>query len=99
MHLILAFLFDEIKLVRVQYDAVTHNAGSITAATRFGFREEGVCRNLGGMVPGRKRVVGEGDKASQDLWVSSMTDYEWEVEGRGRLEGMCGRAVVDTRGL
>lgn len=96
MNLILTFLFEMAKLVRVQYDAVTWNEVSIHAALRFGFKHEGVCRNLGGIVPEHKKRVGEAHLKSQDLWMSSMTDLEWEEGGKERLRVMCEREPVDT---
>ena len=94
MYLALSFLFDELHLVRVQYDAVTFNEASIKAALRFGFRAEGVCRNLHGLVPESKRRNGERHRAGQDLWLSGMTDYEWDIEGRDRLKAMIERPPV-----
>lgn len=96
MTLILSFLFEEVKVLRVQYDAVTFNEASIRAALRFGFKAEGICRNLHGIVPHAKRREGEKERVSQDLWLSSMTDTEWKEEGRERLRGMCEREPVDT---
>ncbi|OCF38622.1 hypothetical protein I317_07591 [Kwoniella heveanensis CBS 569] len=49
MFLTLSYLFDELKLVRVQYDANVSNEASIRAAERFGFRAEGICRNYNGL--------------------------------------------------
>ncbi len=46
VYLLLSFLFDEVNLVRVQWDAVVWNEASIRAAKRFGFQEEGVLRNF-----------------------------------------------------
>lgn len=99
MHLIISFLFDEAHLLRVQYDAVTFNKASITAAVRFGFLPEGVCRNYNGPVPVFKRRHGEEERQSQDLWVSSMIDAEWEHGGRERLRALCARPPVDTTKL
>jgi len=96
MRLILSFLFDEAHLLRVQYDAVTFNEASIRAALRFGFQAEGVCRNYNGPVPVPKRRDGEKERQSQDLWVSSMIDTEWDEVGRDRLRAICERPPVDT---
>ena len=99
MNLILSFLFDTVGLLRVQYDAVTFCESSIRAAKRFGFKAEGICRNLHGVVPYPKRREGEKERKSQDLWLSSMTDTEWAGEGRDRLKRMCAREPVDTTEL
>jgi RimJ/RimL family protein N-acetyltransferase len=96
MSLILGFMFDHLELVRVQYDAVTFNEASIRAAQRFGFKAEGIGRNMLGLVPDGKKREGERLMKSQDLWMSSMTDYEWEKGGRDRLKQMLERPVVDT---
>jgi RimJ/RimL family protein N-acetyltransferase len=96
MSLILTFLFDELHLLRVQYEAVTWNEASQKSAIRLGFRPEGVLRNQLGIVPTSKRREGEKNRISQDSWVSSMTDYEWEERGRERLRLMMERPVVNT---
>ena len=94
MYLALSFLFDESHLVRVQYEAATFNETSIRAAMRFGFKAEGICRNLHGLVPVSKRRDGERDRQSQDLWMSGMTDYEWDVDGREWLRRMVEKPPV-----
>jgi RimJ/RimL family protein N-acetyltransferase len=99
MNLILTFLFESANIIRVQYDAVTWNEASIKAALRFGFKHEGVCRNLGGIIPDHKKRQGEKHLKSQDLWLSSMTDTEWAIEGKERLSKMCERTPIDTTGL
>lgn len=99
MYLALSYLFDQLHLVRVQYDAVTHNTASIRSAERFGFKPEGIARNLNGLVPASKKRKGEEGRHSQDLWISSMTDYEWDNQGRERLREMTQRPVVDTTTL
>jgi RimJ/RimL family protein N-acetyltransferase len=99
MSLVLGFLFDDLHLVRVQYDAVTFNEASIKAAMRFGFKEEGVCRNFNGIVPNSKKRQDEKHLVSQDMLVSSMTDYEWETEGREKLRKMMERKPVDSTRL
>ena len=38
-----------------------------------------------------ERRDGERDRQSQDLWLSGMTDYEWDTEGRDRLKKMLER--------
>ncbi len=96
MFLILRYLFEDIKVLRVQYDAVTFNQASIRAALRFGFREEGIARNLNGLVPLQKRRKGEEGKGSQDLWCSSMTDYEWFKEGKKGMLKLLERPVVSN---
>lgn len=96
MNLILTFLFETAKVIRVQYDAVTWNEASINAALRFGFKHEGICRNLGGIIPEHKKRAGETHLKSQDLWLSSMTDLEWEGGVKERLTKMCERDPVDT---
>ncbi|KAK4688028.1 hypothetical protein P7C73_g2086, partial [Tremellales sp. Uapishka_1] len=99
MFLILSYMFEEIGMVRVQYDAVTFNKGSIATALRFGFREEGICRNMGGLVPKHKRRQGEETRGSQDLWCSSMTNQEWKCEGKDRFVKLMTREPVDTSTL
>ena len=99
MHLTLSYLFDDLHLLRVQYDAVLFAESSIRAAKRFGFKEEGVLRNYGGPVPPQKRRKGEEGRKSQDLWLSSMTDEDWEKGGREGMAMLASRPVVDTRNI
>lgn len=66
MYLTLSYLFDDLHLVRVQYDAVTFNEASIRAAKRFGFVEEGIGRNLGGVVPSQKLRLGSDEVKALD---------------------------------
>ena len=75
---------------------MTFNTGSIRAAKRFGFKEEGICRNLNGIVPLQKRIEGEKDRKSQDLWLSSMVDTDWNDTFREIVEGMVKRDPLDT---
>ncbi|WRT63657.1 uncharacterized protein IL334_000580 [Kwoniella shivajii] len=99
MYLTLRYLFEALHLIRVQYDAVTHNTASIKSAGRFGFQQEGICRNFNGLVPSFKRVKEKAQGKSQDMWVGSMTDHDWSNGGRRRLEVMMQRPVVDTKEL
>jgi RimJ/RimL family protein N-acetyltransferase len=96
MHLILSFLFDEAHMLRVQYDALTWHKVSQGVALRFGFKPEGICRNLGGVVPEHKKKPWEKQNQSQDLWLSSMTVEDWNKGGRERLSEMAAREPVDT---
>ncbi|WVW81731.1 hypothetical protein I302_103727 [Kwoniella bestiolae CBS 10118] len=98
MSLILRYLFEDLSLIRVQYDAVTHNTPSINSAKKFGFREEGICRNFNGLVPLHKKVGDpkERKSRSQDMWVASMTDWDWFNGVKGEMEGKVRRTVVDT---
>lgn len=93
VYLLLSFLFDEVNLVRVQWDAVVWNEASIRAAKRFGFQEEGILRNFNGIVPNRKRRKSEAHRLSQDMWISSMTDYEWANGERERIKALAERPV------
>ncbi|ODN85876.1 hypothetical protein L198_07440 [Cryptococcus wingfieldii CBS 7118] len=99
MSLVLSYLFDTLRLIRVQYDAVIFNVQSIKSAGRFGFKEEGIARNYNGLVPASKKRKGEEKRQSQDMWLGSMTDYEWETEGRNTLKEMLKRTPVDTTSL
>ncbi|WWC58062.1 uncharacterized protein I303_100597 [Kwoniella dejecticola CBS 10117] len=105
MALILSYLFEEVHLIRIQYDAVTYNAPSIRAAERFGFKKEGVFRNFNGIVPSHKKIkdhtMGAGKKEqkskSQDMWVGSLTDYDWFYDGtKTKFATMLERPVVNT---
>jgi RimJ/RimL family protein N-acetyltransferase len=96
MALSLRFLFDDLHLVRVQWDAVPWHEASQRSAFRYGFTAEGILRNLHGQVPDGKRREGEGHRKSQDLWVASMTDYDWENDGRERMRLLVEKPVVDT---
>ncbi|WVQ93845.1 hypothetical protein IAU59_000923 [Kwoniella sp. CBS 9459] len=110
MKLTLSYLFDELKLVRVQYDADVTNEASIRAAERFGFKAEGICRNYNGLarprstdtLPVEPGIQGDNEKGqagqarSHDTWLSAMTDYDWVNGGKEGLEKLMERPVVDT---
>ncbi|WVF66223.1 hypothetical protein IAT40_000963 [Kwoniella sp. CBS 6097] len=66
MFLTLSYLFDELKLVRVQYDAEISNEASIRAAERFGFKAEGICRNYNGLVRPRDAMISPERSISTD---------------------------------
>ncbi|WVQ64749.1 uncharacterized protein L199_002917 [Kwoniella botswanensis] len=99
MYLILQYLFEDLNLIRVQYDAVTHNTPSINSAKKLGFKEEGICRNFNGLVPQYKKVnpkERERKSKSQDMWVASMTDHDWFSNVKVDLERKIERPAVDT---
>ncbi|WWD05893.1 hypothetical protein V865_003977 [Kwoniella europaea PYCC6329] len=99
MYLTLQYLFEDLNLIRVQYDAVTHNTPSINSAKKFGFKEEGICRNFNGLVPQYKKVnpkERERKSKSQDMWVASMTDHDWFSNVKDDLEMKVERPAVDT---
>ncbi|OCF71239.1 hypothetical protein I204_08192 [Kwoniella mangroviensis CBS 8886] len=99
MYLILQYLFEDLNLIRVQYDAVTHNTPSINSAKRSGFKEEGICRNFNGLVPQYQKINSkerERKSKSQDMWVASMTDHDWFSNVKDDLERKIERPAVDT---
>ncbi|WWC85752.1 uncharacterized protein L201_000618 [Kwoniella dendrophila CBS 6074] len=100
MYLILKYLFEDLNMIRVQYDAVVHNSQSINSAKRFGFKYEGICRNLNGLVPMNKRHKNDPHRKSQDMWLASMTDHDWfQSNIKEKFKERLKLPVVDTTKL